>query len=162
MARDFFLKLDPKVEGESLDDKHKGEIDIESYSWGVTNAGSAGQGGGSGAGKASAQDLHMTKKIDKSSPRLMLACATGEHFKTGLLTIRKAGGKQEEYFKVALEDILVSSYQTGASSGSDELPTDQFTLNIGKVKFSYSPQKVDGSLGAADEKGYDFTANKKM
>ena len=34
MAVDMFLKLDG-IEGESKDAKHAGEIDIESFAWGM-------------------------------------------------------------------------------------------------------------------------------
>lgn len=33
---DFFLKIDG-IKGESTDKAHKGEIEIESFSWGETN-----------------------------------------------------------------------------------------------------------------------------
>src|SRR5262245_7006243 len=98
-AVDFFLKIEG-IDGESTDDKHKGEIDIQSFSWGVTNTGSHGAGGGGGTGKSVFQDLHFTTHVNKSSPKLMLACATGEHLKKAVLTVRKAGKDQQEYYKV--------------------------------------------------------------
>ncbi|MCP6726322.1 type VI secretion system tube protein Hcp, partial [Klebsiella pneumoniae] len=51
-AVDMFLKLDG-VTGESQDSKHKGEIHIESFSWGMNQTGASGSGGGGGAGKVS-------------------------------------------------------------------------------------------------------------
>src|SRR2546430_3152894 len=107
-AVDFFLKIEG-VDGESTDDKHKGEIDIESFSWGVSQSGSHGAGGGGGAGKASFQDLHFHTHVDKSSPKLFLACATGEHFKKAVLTCRKARQEQQEYMKITMSDCLVSA-----------------------------------------------------
>ena len=56
MASDIFAKLGD-IKGESLDSKHKDEIEVLSYSWGVTNAGSMAHGGGGGEGKATFQDL---------------------------------------------------------------------------------------------------------
>ena len=35
-AADYFLKIDG-VDGESIDDKHKGSIELESFSWGATH-----------------------------------------------------------------------------------------------------------------------------
>lgn len=160
-AADYFLKIEG-VKGESTDDKHKGEIDVESWSWGETNSGTHATGGGGGAGKVSMQDFHFTKKIDKSSPELMLACATGKALTKAVLTCRKAGGKQEEFFKVTLSDLLVSSYQTGGSAHGDVVPTDQISLNFSKVEFEYSPQKADGSLDSPVKTGYDLKANKKV
>ena len=95
---DYFLKI-AGVDGESGDDKHKGEIDVESFSWGETQSGTAGHGSGGGAGKVQAQDFHFVKKLDKASSSLFIACATGEHFKSAILTARKAGGEQQDTSK---------------------------------------------------------------
>ena len=50
-----------------------------SFSWGVTNPASTAPGGGAGAGKATFQDLSIVHNIDKASPQLLKACATGQH-----------------------------------------------------------------------------------
>ena len=152
---DYFLKI-PGVDGESTDDKHKGEIEVESFSWGETQSGTAGHGAGAGAGKVQPQDFHFVKKLDKGSSRLFIACATGEHFKTALLTARKAGGGQQEYLKITMEDVLVSSYQVSGAAHSDVVPTDQVSLNFSKIEISYKEQKPDGSLGGEAKQKYDF------
>ena len=160
MATDFLLELDG-IKGESSDSKLKDTIELESFSWGVSNAGSHAGGGGGGAGKASFQDLHFTTHVGKASPLLMLACATGQHIKKAVLHVRKQGGDQQEYYVVKLEDLLVSSYQSGGHSGSG-VPTDQFALNFTKIEFDYKPQKPDGTLDAAVHGGWDVKANKKV
>ena len=71
---DYFLKIEG-VDGESTDDKHKGEIELESFSWGETQRGTAGHGGGSGAGKVMPQDFNFVKKVDKASPVLLMSGA---------------------------------------------------------------------------------------
>ena len=161
MASDYLLELDG-VKGESADSKHKDSIEISSFSWGCTNSGSHSSGGGGGAGKASFQDIHFTTSVNKSSPKLMLNCATGEHIKKAVLFVRKAGTDQQEYYTVTLSDCLVSSYQSGGHEGGDAKPTDQFSLNFAKIEFEYKPQKSDGSLEAAVKTGYDVKANKKV
>ena len=157
---DYFLKVDG-IDGESTDDKHKNEIDVESWSWGETNAGTHRGGGGGGAGKVSMQDFNFTMKVNKSTPKLMLACATGQHIKEAKLTCRKAGGDQQEYMTIKFSDLLVSSYQTGGSAG-DVVPTDQISMNFSKIEFEYKPQKPDGSLDAPVKAGYDLKLNKKV
>jgi len=158
---DYFLKVDG-VTGESGDDKHKGEIDIESFSWGATNSGTAGHGGGMGGGKVAPQDLQIVKKIDKSSPVLMIACSTGQHFKTAILTVRKPGGGQQEYMKISMEEVFVSSYQVNGVGGGDVLPSEHLSLNFNKLELSYKEQKGDGTLGPEVKQKYDFAANKKI
>jgi type VI secretion system secreted protein Hcp len=160
-AVDYFLKVDG-IDGESADDKHKGEIELESWSWGETNAGSHSTGGGGGAGKVVMQDFHAVSKMSKASPNLMAACSTGKHITKVVLTTRKAGGKQEDYFTVTMEGVLVSSYQTGGSAGSDIVPVDQFSLNFTKIAFAYKEQKPDGSLGGEVKAGWDLKANKPL
>jgi len=51
MAFDYFLRIDG-VPGSSTDAKHKGEIEVESFSFGVSNQASPGTGAGGGAGWA--------------------------------------------------------------------------------------------------------------
>ena len=160
MATDYYLKLDG-VDGESTDDKHKGEIDVVSWSWGVTQMGTHQSGGGGGAGKATPSDLNVMMYVCKASPKLFLACATGEHIKTAKLTFRKAGGQQQEFMTVLLSDVLVSSFQAGGSAGG-ELPTDNFSLNFGKIEVEYKPQKPDGTLDSPVKTGYDYKLNKKV
>jgi type VI secretion system secreted protein Hcp len=160
MATDFLLEIDG-IKGESGDGKLKDNIEIESFSWGASNAGSHASGGGGGAGKVSFQDLHFTTHVGKASPLLMLACATGQHIKKAVLHVRKQGGDQQEYYTISMEELLVSSYQSGGHSGSG-VPTDQFALNFTKIKFEYKPQKADGTLEAAVTAGWDLKANKKL
>jgi type VI secretion system secreted protein Hcp len=160
-AVDYFLKLDG-IDGESTDHKHKAEIDLESWSWGASQSGTHSGMGGGGAGKVSMQDFHFVMKINKASPKLMLACATGEHIKKAVLTCRKAGSEQQEYLKVTMSDLLVSSYQTGGSAHGDVVPTDQISLNFSKIEFEYKEQKADGTLGGAVKTGYDLKLNKKV
>ncbi len=160
-AVDYFLKLDG-IDGESADSKHKGEIDVESWSWGESQAGTHSGGGGGGAGKVSMQDFHFTMKMNKATPKLMLACANGEHIKTAVLICRKAGKEQQEFLKITMTELLVASYQTGGSGHGDVIPTDQISLNYSKIEMEYKEQKPDGTLGAAVKAGYDLKANKKV
>jgi type VI secretion system secreted protein Hcp len=145
MPKDYFLVLDG-IKGESKDSKHPDSIEIDSFSWGESNAGSFGVGGGGGAGKVSFQDLHFTSRVNKSSPELARACATGQHIKKAQLYVRKQGDGQQDYYIIQLEDLLVSSYQSGGSEGSDAMPVDQFALNFATIQFEYKQQKDDGAL----------------
>lgn len=156
---DYFLKLET-VPGESADSKHKGEIDVESWSWGGSNSGTHSAGGGGGAGKFTAQDFHFVMKVNKASPKLSLACASGEHIKSAILTCRKAGKEQQEYLLYKMTDVMVSSYQAGGSSHSDVLPTDQISLNFAKIEIEYKEQKPDGTLGGATKMFADLKQNK--
>lgn len=157
MAVDQFLKIEG-IKGESADSKHKDEIDVLAWSWGLSQSGTTHEGPGGGAGKVSVQDISVTKYIDNSSPNLFSSCCNGEHFGEALLTVRKAGKTPLEYLKIKMEEVLITSVSTGGSSGEDRL-TENVSLNFSKVAVTYTPQKLDGSGGAENEKTWDIAGN---
>ena len=161
MATDFFLKLDSTIQGESTDEKHTGELEIESWSWHATNTGTSGSGGGSGTGKADFADIAFSKFVDKATPKIINAVATGAHFASGVLTCRKASGKggQVEYLKMTLGDFLISSYSTSASE-EHPIPRETFTINYATIQYEYAPQKKDGTLEGKISAKYDRHLNK--
>jgi type VI secretion system secreted protein Hcp len=160
VAVDYFLKIEG-IEGESKDARHKNEIEIESFSWGETNSGGAARGGGGGAGKVSMQDLLVMTQTSKASPQLLLACASGQHFKSATLTLRKSGKDQQEFLVYKLTDVRVSSYQTGGSAGSDA-PNDSAALNFARIEVEYRPQGATGKPEQPVKTGWDLKANKKV
>jgi type VI secretion system secreted protein Hcp len=161
MAVDYFLKIDG-IDGESKDSVHKNEIDLMSWSWGASQTGSSAAGGGSAAGKVSMQDFHFVMKVNKSTPKLILVCAGGDHIKKATLTCRKAGTTQQEFLVYNFYDFLVSSYQTGGSTGGDEIPSEQVSLNYSKMDIQYKEQQADGSLGGPIMAGWDLKLNTKV
>jgi type VI secretion system secreted protein Hcp len=158
VASDIFAKLGD-IKGESLDAKHKGEIEILSWSWGVTNVHPATGGGGGGAGKPTFRDLAFTHNIDKASPSLLKSCATGQHLKEATITHRKAGKGQQEFLVVKMNDVIITSVSNGDSSQGGHVET--VTLAFSKVDLEYRPQKSDGSLDAGIHFKYDIKANKE-
>jgi type VI secretion system secreted protein Hcp len=161
MAVDYFLQI-TGVEGESTDAKHKGWIDVDSWSWGETRPAPPAGGGGGGAGKVQIQDLHFVSRVSKASPKLFLACANGQHFKEAKLVGRKAGKEQQEFLTWTFSDILVTGYQTGGAEGGEIVPSDQVSLNFAKLKVEYRAQKADGSLDAPVSAGWDAKNNKQF
>jgi type VI secretion system secreted protein Hcp len=157
MPTDIFARIGD-IKGESLDAKHKDEIEVLSFSWGVTNTASIVSGGGGGAGKATFQDLSIVHHIDKASPVLMQACATGQHLKDATITHRKSGKGQQEFLIVKMNDVIITAVTHG---GSTEQPaSESVTLAFAKVDLEYRPQKPDGSLDAGIHFKYDIKSNK--
>lgn len=157
MATDFFLKIDT-IPGESKDAKHKDEIDLLSWSWGASQTGGFAYGGGGGAGKVSVQDFHFTMRVNKASPKLLLACASGQHIPKAVLTIRKAGKEQQEFLKYTFSDLLISSYQTGGSDGMD-IPTESVSFNCSKYEIEYKEQDQKGGLVGTVKSHWDLKSN---
>jgi type VI secretion system secreted protein Hcp len=159
VAVDYFLKIDG-IEGESQDSKHKNEIQVLSFHFGGTNPCSIGVGTGHNPSKVHMEDVHFEMPVNKASPKLLLACANGEHIKTALLTCRKAGKEQQEYLKFKFEDLFVSSYNISGKPGADNLPTDTFSLNFGKFSVDYKTQDAKGMLSGGAKIDYDLTKMK--
>lgn len=140
MPFDVFLKIDG-IPGESNDHKHKGEIDVLSWSWSITNP---------VRGRTTVEDLRVFKPIDAATPLLFDAACAGEPVGRAWLSVRKAGGKQDlEFFKVVLEDVLITSIRTGGNSTSDTVPMEEIAMNFSKIEIEYTEQKEDGSAGGA-------------
>jgi len=159
MPSDSFAKIGD-IKGESFDDKHKGEIEVLSWSWGITQSGTMAHGGGGGEGKANFNDFNFTHHIDKASPVLMKACATGEHIKDATITVRKAGKGQQEFLIVKMTDIIITGVApSGAGDGA--ATAEHVALQFAKVDLEYKPQKQDGSLDAGVHFKYDIKGNKE-
>jgi type VI secretion system secreted protein Hcp len=157
MASDIFAKIGD-IKGESPDDKHKGEIEVLSWSWGVTQSGTMAHGGGGGEGKANFNDFNFTHHIDKASPVLLKACATGEHIKEATITVRKAGKGQQEFLIIKLNDVTITAVEHG---GSEDQPyVESVNLRFAQVDLEYKPQRPDGSLDPGLHFKFDLKANK--
>ncbi|HEY7892078.1 MAG TPA: type VI secretion system tube protein TssD [Solirubrobacteraceae bacterium] len=151
-----FLKLDG-VSGQATDRRHKGDIEVSSFSFGIHNTGAHGSGGGGGAGKTSFESFTIMKTVDKTSPLLFQACATGKHIKWAeLLFARKAGSKQEDYLYIKLTDVLVSSVQAGGSSKG--APQEQVSLTFQKMQETY----LNGDGKPQATLNFNLSANAKI
>src|SRR5215211_4916751 len=112
MAVQYFLKLQG-VEGESTDARHWGEIEVEVWSWGETNSGGSAGGSGGGAGRVTMSDLRFTARLGKASPKLLLACAAGQHIPSAVLAAQRGDGERaatEDFLTLTLSDMLVKGY----------------------------------------------------
>jgi type VI secretion system secreted protein Hcp len=157
-AFDYFLRIDG-IAGESTDDKHKGEIDVLSWSWGETHpTAPVGSGSGGGSGKVDMSDLTVTANLTKASPQLLLACASGKHLKTAVLTGRRGGKAQGDFLTFSLTDVLISSFQTGGTTADASM--DFVSLNFAKIEVAYKEQSAKGGPGATVRAGWDRKTNK--
>lgn len=153
-ALDYFLKIDG-IKGESHSDKHKDWIDIDSFSWGVTNSGGGGVGGGGGSGKAVAMPYGWTQSVDMSTPYVFMAVASGKHFKTvEMNTIRAGEGSPPSFFTMVFDDVTFSSLQL--SGGSESLRAAGEAV-YSKVTMKYRPQDSKGGYGPEIIGSWDFS-----
>ena len=140
MATDMFLKIDG-IPGESTDAAHPGEIAVMSYSFGVSTSGGS-------AGSPNFQDFHFVSQLQKSSPKLFLACASGQHIPSAILSVRRTNNGFPDFYKVILSNVIVTSFEEGGTADSVEtVPLEQISLNFAKIEIDYSVQDAKGVLG---------------
>nr|WP_321455755.1 type VI secretion system tube protein Hcp [uncultured Cohaesibacter sp.] len=162
MSVDIFLKVDG-IDGSSMDDKHKNEIDVLSWGWGATQSGTTHMGPGAGSGKVSVSDMTFTKYVDKATHNLIKCCMSGKHIANAKLVVRKAGGDTPvEFLKIEMKEIIVSSYNTGGASDGLDRVEEHVTFNFREVKVEYTEQTADGAAGASSSAGWDIAANKAV
>jgi len=153
-----FLRLGD-IKGESTDAKHKDEIEVLSFTQSWTNTGGTVGGGGSAAGKVQCGAITVMKNIDRASPLLLKAVATGEHIKDGLITFRTEGGRTLEYYTVKLANVIVTEL-TQTDTPDPNRIMEKLVLNAGKFEYEYRPLNAKGGLGTPVRFGWDCVANK--
>ncbi|HKY60351.1 MAG TPA: type VI secretion system tube protein Hcp [Gemmatimonadota bacterium] len=98
-----------------------------------------------------ARTVRILKRVDKSTPLIAQALARNQRFPVATLTVPKGGGSQE-YLEIKLENVIISSYQTG---GTQDSPTETLSLNFTEIKFDYSEKKLAAPAGP-EKAGYDL------
>jgi len=159
VTTNIFLKLGD-IKGESLDERHPDEIEVLSWSWGLSQSPApAPTGTGQRGGRATFQEFHFEHHFDKASPRLMQACATGQHIADATITERKPGPAMQEFLIIRFSDVIVTSV---LPSGADEGATEEVSLQAAKVDLEYKAQRPDGSLDASIHFKFDILANRPL
>ncbi len=173
MSFELFIKIGD-ILGESVDSRHKDEIDVLAWAWGVSLAGSLSSGGGgAGVGKAAFSDLSFTHHIDKASPNLFRLCATGRHTKEAKLTVRKAitlrppspltnpidaPAAAEDFLIISMSEVIVTQVSPAGNTASGSM-LESVSLQFGRVDMEYKPQLRGGVLDAGVHFSYDIKTN---
>ena len=159
MAIHMYLKLD-SIQGEASADKYKDQIEVLSWTWGLTQSGSSHHGSGTGTAGVTVGDVSIVKFVDKASPNLVKLVCQGTFFKEAVLTVCKAGTEQVPYLTLTLQEGLVSSINSGGI-GPEERLIETVSFNFKIFKMGYTPQK-DGKSGAVVPAGWDIPKNKPV
>ncbi len=161
MAFDAFIKIDG-IEGESTDEKHAGWIEVTSYNTGLsqTVSSTASSAGGASAERADFQDFSITKQIDKASPKLAVACADGTHIGSIVVELCRSGTDKVKFMEYKMTNCIISGTST---TGGGEFPTENVTIDYGKIEWSYTQQKRKGGGAAGNvASGWDLEKNCKV
>lgn len=142
-ASDYYIKIEG-IDGEVEDAAHKGEIEVLSWSWGVSNAGSMSTG--QSTGRRTYEPIILKKSIDKASPKLFERCAKGKHIAQATLTVRRQGatGGPEDFYTITLEDVYITSYQVvggGGVLGAASEQTEEIKITFKKITITHIPSK---------------------
>ena len=153
MSTSTFIKFDG-IEGESSHKDHKGEIEVLSWDWGLTaTPGTA--GGGSGKGKATPKEMRVVHRYDKASPLLGKQAVSGRHIPQAVLSARKSGEGQMDFFKVTMKDVFITSVSVSAAAPDLEA-VEEVAMSYRAIEFAYSPQNSKGSLGTPVQFRWDI------
>jgi type VI secretion system secreted protein Hcp len=161
MAFDGFIQFGD-IEGESMDDKHRGWIEIQSCNMGILQNISTSDSsvGGATAERADFSDFRFNKLLDKASPRLSLACADGTHFPEIVIELCRAGTEKVRFMEINLSDAIISSITMDAMG---DFPVETITLHYAKVQWRYTQQKREGGGAAGNvATGWDCQRNCKV
>ncbi|MDQ2961580.1 MAG: type VI secretion system tube protein Hcp [Pseudomonadota bacterium] len=159
MASDIFLKIDG-IKGEATEVNHLNEIEVVSWSWGVSEVFITSGAGGIIGGKPKVGDFVIGKQIDRASPNLLRACLTAKHIKEVVLTQRRVGTKPN-FLSITLKDVLISSLND-SDSGVAPRPTESVVFAFGKVIYEYVPQKPNGQPDTPVTLKWDVKASKEF
>jgi type VI secretion system secreted protein Hcp len=154
------LKLDG-IKGESTSAQHPDEVVVDSWTWGVeADPTPVGGGAGAGAGKPGFSDLTFSHRVDRASPELWKACATGRHIREAILTVSRNGAPSQDYIIIKLKDVIVTSAAMADASADALAPIETVSLAFAKLDYAYRPQNSNGTLGTAVSFKYDVRANR--
>lgn len=141
-----YIKFDG-VDGESLDKDHSKWSDIQSFSQGMHQPGASATGAARRRGDVIIDALHVSKELDKASPKLAEAVCKGKVFpKVEIhLTGSTSDSGRTTYYAYELKNVLVSSYNIGGSGQSEQVPMEDFSLNFEEIKVTYTEFDSKGS-----------------
>lgn len=146
---DMFLWVDG-IPGESTDDKHRDYIDVAAYHYGVSRPGQQFPVDvRPPTPVANHADLTVVKQIDRASPKLFLACCSGQHFKQVRFDVFRPGGAPTRIIGYTMTDVIITSVKpVGSSIGDTPYLMEEISFNYAQIEVRYTPIKPDGTPNA--------------
>lgn len=148
-ASDIFLSLQAKragkIKGESTVPDHEDEIVVQSWSWEVSGVQAINSVQANA--RRSYSGLTVVKGIDSASTALLSALATNDTIKEAVLTMRKGGGGQVDFFVATLNDGRIAHVEQSVTAGGDA--REVVTIHFSKVQVEYKLQTAGGGRGAS-------------
>ncbi len=155
MASDYLILIQ-NVNGESQAQGMTNYIELDSFSWGASNAASIGNSGLSG-GKASAHDFTCSFNLDKSSFQIVQNVFVGQHLDSVTFAGRKTGGGDNPftYLQLTFTNCYLTSVSCGG--GSSGIPPMSLSFAYEAMKWEYYTQdSATGAVTLAGSAGYNL------
>jgi type VI secretion system secreted protein Hcp len=139
------------IKGEAVATDHADEIVVQGWTWGMTQqvAAASPAGGGGSARQAgqrrSLRPFTVYKRLDKASTSLMAVLGNNDSVRTAVLTMRKAGQGQQDFFKVTLTDGRLVDVDYKADEHGEVV--EQVTFAFARIEVEYTPQTASGGRG---------------
>ncbi len=126
-----FLYLEG-IPGEARSARHGDWIEVQSISFGAAQT----------ATRTSFLPVSIVKLLDKATPRLNEAVASGKHIESAVIDILRTEPTGIRLIQVKLGDVLVASAQQSGAAGQS--PFESVTLSFGSAKWIYTEVSSDG------------------
>lgn len=159
-AADVYLKLEG-VEGESSTASRSTPIEISSFSFGASNAGSALKGSGGGAGKASMSDLSVTRTVSPRDPQSGLPTGQRMHKPASVSAPGSADGSAPAATEAQVVSVVLPAAESDTSRALDRACAS--SKHIAKAELSNRTQQlsltdvvVSSCTASAAERRYEF------
>ncbi len=164
MALDAYLTLDPELQGESEKEGHEGEIEVTGFSFGGHNPSSVGRGSGGGAGTVDLRQFTIQKVTDASSVDMFRYVCSGNHFKTGKLTLYKSGGPAGplKYLVFEFKMLYPEDMDWTGTEGGDDVPMETVSFAFEEIKVTYTQQAPDGTAAGDYVGGWNLRQEKLL
>jgi type VI secretion system secreted protein Hcp len=150
------------IKGESTSKRHRDEIVVESWNWGVAVPTVSGLGGASSTGRPSFAPFTFAHRVDTASPPLWRACVTGQHIAEGVLSVARPMATVGDYITLRMTDVLITSVSVADASADTQPPLETVTLGCAVFEYTYRPQLANGSFGPAVVLKFDIRQNQVL
>jgi type VI secretion system secreted protein Hcp len=162
MSFDAFVNFGD-IKGESTDSDHKDWVMMFGYRQSVDHPSVEVMPGTAGQSRTGVthSEFTITKYVDAASPKLFEACCNGKHFNEVVIDLVRKGSKPVKYLEIKLQDCLITgiTYDTRTTTEPPS-PEELIHLTFGKIEFTYTRQKPDGSIGESVSGKWDLKQNR--
>lgn len=149
------------IRGESTSQRHRDEIVVETWNWGVAAPPPlSSTGGAAGVLKPTFAPFTFAHRIDLASALLWRACLTGQRIAEGILSIARPMATAGDYLTLRMQDVVIGSVGLADASADTQPPLETVTLNCSFFEYTYRPQLANGSLGPAAVLKFDIRQNR--